>query len=53
VSLVSTATQEGYDVVFACAGEVIVVNKEEEEKQRLFHAKVKELQALFQNQFIR
>jgi hypothetical protein len=50
VSLISTATQEGYDVVFACAGEAVVVNKEEEEKQRLFHAKVKELQALFQNQ---
>ena len=33
VSLISTATQEGYDVVFACAGEVVVVNKEEEEKQ--------------------
>jgi hypothetical protein len=50
VSLISTATQEGYDVVFACANEVVVINKEEEEKQRLFQLKVKELQALFQNQ---
>ena len=50
VSLISTATQEGYDVIFACANEVVTVNKEEEEKQRLFQAKVKELQALFQNQ---
>lgn len=50
VSLISTATQEGYDVVFACAGEVVTINKEEEEKQKLFHTKVKELQTLFQNQ---
>ena len=50
VSLVSQATQEGYDVVFACATEIFRFNKEEEEKQRLFQQKVKELQELFKNE---
>ena len=50
ISLVSDATQGGYDVVFACANEIIKINKEEEEKQRLFHEKVKELQELFKNE---
>ncbi len=47
VSLISYATQDGYDVAFACANEIISVNKEEEEKKKLFHAKVKELESLF------
>jgi hypothetical protein len=47
VSLISYATQDGYDVVFECANEIINVNKEEEEKKTLFHAKVKELESLF------
>ena len=50
LSLISNATQDGYDVVFACALEVITVNKEEEEKQRLFQEKVKELQQLFKKE---
>lgn len=50
LSLISTATQEGYDVVFGCASEIIEINKEEEEKQRLFQMKVKELQELFKKQ---
>lgn len=50
ISLVSNATQDGYDVVFACAIEVINVNKEEEEKQKLFQEKVKELQELFKKE---
>ena len=50
ISLVSEATQGGYDVVFACANEVIKVNKEEEEKQKLFAQKVKELQELFKKE---
>lgn len=50
LSLVTNATQEGYDVVFACALEVLTQNKEEEEKQKLFQQKVKELQQLFQNE---
>lgn len=47
LSLVSMATQEGYDVVFSCAKEIININKEEEEKERLFQQKVKELKELF------
>lgn len=50
ISLISDATQSGYDVVFACANEIIKINKEEEEKQRLFQEKVKELQELFKKE---
>ena len=50
LSLVSQATQEGYDVVFACANEIFTFNREEEEKQKLFQQKVKELQELFKNE---
>jgi len=50
VSLVSLATQEGYDVVFACANEIFTFNREEEEKQKLFQQKVKELQELFKKE---
>lgn len=50
ISLVSQATQEGYDVVFACANEIFKINREEEEKQKLFQQKVKELQELFKNE---
>jgi len=50
ISLVSEATQAGYDVVFACANEIIKINKEEEEKQKLFQEKVKELQELFKKE---
>ena len=50
VSFISQATQEGYDVVFACVVEIFRINKEEEEKQKLFHEKVKELQKLFKTE---
>lgn len=50
LSLISSSTQEGYEVAFACAKEVIGVNKEEEEKQKLFQQKVKELQELFKKE---
>jgi hypothetical protein len=50
LSLISKATQNGYDVAFACANEIIKLNKEEEEKQRLFQEKVKELEELFKKQ---
>jgi len=50
VSLIANATQEGYDVVFACANEVFKYNIEEEEKQKLFNQKVKELQELFKKE---
>jgi hypothetical protein len=50
LSLISTATQEGYDVVIGCANEIITINKEDEEKQRLFKEKVRELQSLFEKE---
>ena len=50
LSLVSTGTQDGYDVVFACAIEILQINKDEEEKQKLFHEKVRELQELFKKE---
>jgi len=50
ISLVSEGTQEGYSVVFACANEIIKINKEEEEKQKLFQEKVRELQELFKKE---
>lgn len=50
LSLVSVATQEGYDVILSCAKEIIKINKEEEEKKRLFEEKVNELKLLFKNQ---
>ena len=50
LSLIALATQEGYDVVFACGLEILTQNREEEEKQKLFHQKVKELQELFKKE---
>ena len=47
LSIISQSTQEGYDIVFACADEIINTNKEEEEKQKLYQQKLKELQELF------
>jgi hypothetical protein len=49
ISIISQATQNGYDVIFACANEIVTINKEEE-KQRLFQQKVKELQELFKKE---
>ncbi len=48
--IISNATEEGYKVATACAVEIINVNKEEEDKQKLFQEKVKELQMLFQKE---
>ena len=50
LSIISTGTQDGYDVVFACALEILQINKDEEEKQKLFQLKVKELQELFKKE---
>jgi hypothetical protein len=35
LSLISNGTQDGYDVVFACALEILQINRDEEEKQKL------------------
>jgi hypothetical protein len=50
VSLVSFATQEGYDTARSCAVEIIKYNIELEEKDRLFKEKVRELETLFRNE---
>jgi hypothetical protein len=50
VSIISNATADGYDLVFSCAKEIITVNKEMEEKQKLLQQKIKELEVLFQHQ---
>lgn len=50
LSLITFSSQEGYDTLFACTNEVIKLNKEEEEKKKLFQQKVKELEMLFQNE---
>ena len=50
LSLISVANDDGYNVVFSCANEIIRVNKEEEEKIKLFQEKVKELEHLFKNE---
>jgi hypothetical protein len=50
ISLLTNANQEGYDILFTCALEIVVINKEEEEKQKLFQLKVKELQELFKKE---
>jgi len=47
LSLVSTATKEGYDMVFSSALTIIKTNLEDEEKIKLFNDKVDELKALF------
>ena len=50
LSLVAVATKEGYDVVMSCANEIIGVNKEVEEKKKLFQEKVNELKLLFEKE---
>lgn len=47
ISLISPATVEGYDVVFTYAKAIITLNKEKEEKSRLFSQRVEELKNLF------
>jgi hypothetical protein len=50
LSIVSNATKEGYEVIAACSLEIIKINREEEEKRRLFEQKVSELKTLFQHE---
>lgn len=50
ISIISTSTQNGYDLVFSCASDILRINKEEEEKEKLFQEKVKELQELFKKE---
>ena len=50
VSLIGNATLDGYEIVFSCAKEIVRVNFEIEEKQKLFQSKIKELEILFQHE---
>lgn len=50
LSLISVSSKEGFDVIYLCASEIIRINLEEEEKQRLFQVKLKELQELFKSE---
>lgn len=47
ISLMSSATKDGYDAVFSVAKEIIKYNQEIEEKTRLFNEKVEELKKYF------
>lgn len=49
ISFITESTKEGYDKLFDCINELIYLNKEEEEKAKLFEEKLFELQELFQN----
>jgi hypothetical protein len=50
ISIISLATQDGYDTARICAEEIIKYNLELEEKERLFKEKVRELENLFRNE---
>ncbi len=50
LSLITMSSNEGYDTLFACTIEVIKLNKEEEEKKKLFQQKVRELEMLFKSE---
>ena len=49
ISLISPATSEGYGFVFEYAKAVISVNKEKEEKEKLFKETIDNLKTLFLN----
>jgi hypothetical protein len=50
VSIICNATVDGYEIAFSCAKDIITINKENEEKQKLLQSKIKELEILFQHQ---
>lgn len=50
ISIISVSTLDGYNLLHTCAKEVIKINKEEEEKRKLFEQKVTELRLLFQKE---
>ena len=49
-STLDTSKINVFDLVFECALDIIRYNEEEEEKQRLYQLKIKELQELFQKE---
>jgi hypothetical protein len=50
ISIISVSTSEGYNLLHSCAKEIIKINREEEEKRKLFEQKVIELKLLFQKE---
>jgi hypothetical protein len=50
ISIISVSTSDGYNLLHSCAKEIIKINREEEEKRRLFEQKVTELKLLFQKE---
>ena len=50
ISLLTISTQEGYNDVISCTKVIMKINKEEEEKQKLFQQKINELKNLFANE---
>lgn len=52
ISLISENTEDGYNVLFDCANEIIRYNKELELRKILFEEKVKELKILFEKENI-
>lgn len=50
ISIISVATEDGYDTARICAEEIIKYNLELEEKERLFKEKVRELEMLFKHE---
>lgn len=50
ISIISVSTSEGYSLLHGCAKEIIKINREEEEKRKLFEQKVTELKLLFQKE---
>jgi hypothetical protein len=47
ISLISPATVEGYDVVFSYAKAIVTLNREKEEKSKLFSQAIEEVKTLF------
>jgi hypothetical protein len=47
ISILGGATEDGYETVFSCVLKIIRINKELEEKTKLYIEKVKELEEMF------
>lgn len=50
IELIATSSNDGYNDAINCTRVIIKVNKEEEEKQKLFQEKINELKQLFANE---
>jgi hypothetical protein len=48
ISFICTASEEGYEIVYQCAREVVEKNLEDEKKRELFDKKVREMRDMFE-----